>query len=99
MVYQTREVANMLGVQPASVRLWIKQGRLRAVVKYRGGDKSDPRSWRWWVRWSDLKAFLERDLFPGPTRMLRPPPMHERDTTGRFLPAATRKLTGGYRKR
>ena len=98
MVYQTREVADMLGVQPASVRLWIKQGRLRGALKYRGGDKSDPRSWRWWVTWVDLRAFLEQDLFPGPTRMLRLSPMRPRGPSGRFLPEATGDLAGDYRR-
>jgi excisionase family DNA binding protein len=47
------EVARQLRVNPATVRLWVSQGRLRA---HKAG--ASERS-RWWVRPEDLEAMLE----------------------------------------
>ncbi len=85
LFYTVAEVAAFLGVTDGTVRRhYIKTGRLAAAARYRGGNPEDPRSWRYVVAWADLKAFLETDLFPGRPRMLRMPPVRERDYRGRF---------------
>ena len=86
--YTVTEVAGMLGVKPATVRRhYIKTGRLKATMRYRGGTRDDPRSWRWFISWSDLKAFLEQDLVPGRPRTSRRHSVPGRDWRGRFLAA------------
>lgn len=52
------EVARQLRVNPATVRLWVSQGRLRA---YKAG--ASPRS-KWWVKPEDLEAMLDERRNP-----------------------------------
>ena len=48
------DVARQLRVNPATVRLWVSQGRLRA---YKAG--ASERS-RWWVKPEDLQEMLDQ---------------------------------------
>jgi excisionase family DNA binding protein len=52
------DVARQLRVNPATVRLWVSQGRLRA---YKAG--ASERS-RWWVKPEDLEEMLEQRRRP-----------------------------------
>ena len=52
------DVARQLRVNPATVRLWVSQGRLRA---YKAG--ASERS-RWWVKPEDLQTMLEQRRNP-----------------------------------
>jgi excisionase family DNA binding protein len=47
-ILTTRQVASQLNVKPATVRSWIKQGKLPAV-----------NWWRYMVAYKDLNAFIE----------------------------------------
>ncbi len=92
--YEVADLAAMLGVKAGTVRLYIRQGRLKAQRRFRGGLASDPRSWRWVVTWPDLRKFLEQDLFPG-TPALRHPPYRERNAKGQFS-ATNGPPSGGH---
>jgi hypothetical protein len=58
------EIAEMLGVNPSTVRLWVNEGRLPA-------DKQGSR--KWYVRVGDLRRMLESQPGIGHARTISPP--------------------------
>ncbi len=82
-----RQAAEFLGVSAETLRDWIKAGRLEAHKRYVGGDRSDPRSWRWMIPEPALIRFMGEWLFTGATLSVPPSrrPLPPRGPHGRFL--------------
>ena len=60
--YTLRELETLLYLSPSTLRNRIREGRLAAVKRYRGGNKADPRSWRWLVRNEAGIRFMQREI-------------------------------------
>jgi hypothetical protein len=92
-----RQAAEFVGVSAETLRDWIKAGRLEAFKRYVGGEKADPRSWRWMIPEPALMRFMGEWLFTGATLSVPPnrrslPP---RGPDGKFLPCSSGDPPGG----
>ena len=83
-----KEFGEVVHLSPETLRDRIREGRLDAVRRYRGGNRDDPRSYRWLVSNEAGVKFMQSEIlsawnatvprFPGFMR-------RERDSRGRLL--------------
>ena len=85
-----KEFGQVVHLSPETLRDRIKEGRLEAVRQYRGGNRDDPRSYRWLVSNEAGIRFLQSELLSAlaATTPRAPGWMRRelRDRSGRFLP-------------
>jgi hypothetical protein len=84
--YTLRELEKIVHPTPWTLRDRIKEGRLTAVMRYKGGNRDDPRSYRYLVPESAVMAFVKAELLSSlkawPPRW---PGWDRRDKKGRLL--------------
>ena len=80
-----KELAETLHLTPETLRDRIKGGRLEAVKRYIGGNRDDPRSYRWLVHDTAAIAFMQREAVSMLTATTaRLPGFMRRGLKGRF---------------
>ncbi len=57
-----KQFGEMVCLSAATLRDRIHEGRLKAIRVYRGGDKTDPRSWRWLVSERSREDFIAKEI-------------------------------------
>jgi len=80
-----KELALTLSLTPETLRDRIREGRLEAVKQYIGGNRDDPRSYRWLVHDTAAIAFMQREVLSMLTATTpRLPGFMHRGLKGRF---------------
>jgi len=83
-----KEFGQVVHLSPETLRDRIKEGRLEAVKQYRGGNRDDPRSYRWLVSNEAGIRFIQSEILAAMTATVPRFPgfmRRERDWQGRFL--------------